>query len=377
MAQKKITDLSLRSDFDTTCNLPADDSTATFRVTGAQILTWLSALRSSSGEVTNLSLTAAVATSALTIAVKSRAGSSNPSATDPINVGMRSATSATGTYATRQITGALSLVVSSGSTLGHRSAIPAHIYVYLIDNAGTLELAVSSTKYDDGSIVTTVAEGGAGAADSSYSIYSTTQRTGVAIRYIGRFLSTQATAGTWAAVPSEIALFTQPKIFRMGAYLAVNGSRVTAPPAALGEYRCLIRTGSGSNNVSDNAPGAGPSDANGMRIYSKAYNAAGTSGETNRWEIFVGRNKKVDFQFFASAARTGNIDTAYQNISTTIDQGIYRSYDPTTGIVQLDAMVPANGSSSTFLVGLTLIGNTITALTDCYFDLVISDLDVA
>jgi microcystin-dependent protein len=41
MAQKKITDLSLRSDFDATVNLPGDDASQTWRVTGAQIKTWL------------------------------------------------------------------------------------------------------------------------------------------------------------------------------------------------------------------------------------------------------------------------------------------------------------------------------------------------
>ncbi len=37
MAQKKITDLTLRSDFDATCNVPVDDSSQTWRVTGAMI----------------------------------------------------------------------------------------------------------------------------------------------------------------------------------------------------------------------------------------------------------------------------------------------------------------------------------------------------
>jgi hypothetical protein len=37
MANKKITDLTLRSDFDATCNLPVDDTSQTWRATGAQI----------------------------------------------------------------------------------------------------------------------------------------------------------------------------------------------------------------------------------------------------------------------------------------------------------------------------------------------------
>lgn len=37
MAQKKISDLTLRSDFDATCQLPVDDASQSWRVTGAQI----------------------------------------------------------------------------------------------------------------------------------------------------------------------------------------------------------------------------------------------------------------------------------------------------------------------------------------------------
>lgn len=43
MAQKKITDLTARSDFDATCNLPVHDAVQTYRVTGAQILTYIKA----------------------------------------------------------------------------------------------------------------------------------------------------------------------------------------------------------------------------------------------------------------------------------------------------------------------------------------------
>lgn len=41
MADKKITDLQLRSAFSETCNFPVDDTTQTYRVTGQQVLDWL------------------------------------------------------------------------------------------------------------------------------------------------------------------------------------------------------------------------------------------------------------------------------------------------------------------------------------------------
>lgn len=155
----------------------------------------------------NLGLQTSVGSSALTIALKQADGSTNPSSgTSAVKIGFRSATSANGNYNIRSVTSSLSITVSSGSTLGHADGRAQYIWVYALDNAGTVELAVTSTRYDDGSIVSTTAEGGAGAADSNRTIYSTTARSNVPIRLIGRLLSTQTTAGTWAANMSEVSL---------------------------------------------------------------------------------------------------------------------------------------------------------------------------
>lgn len=43
MATKRISELTLRSDFDATCNVPVDDSTQSYRTTGAQILAFIAA----------------------------------------------------------------------------------------------------------------------------------------------------------------------------------------------------------------------------------------------------------------------------------------------------------------------------------------------
>jgi hypothetical protein len=160
---------------------------------------------SSSKDSSNLSFAAAVAANALTIALKD-AGGSDPSGGSPVKIGFRHATSATGQYNQRSVTGALSVVISSGSTLGHKSAADHYIYVYAIDNAGTVELAVSTVIFDEGSVQSTTAEGGAGAADSNRILYSTTARANVPIRLIGRLKSNQATAGTWASAPTELSV---------------------------------------------------------------------------------------------------------------------------------------------------------------------------
>jgi hypothetical protein len=156
-------------------------------------------------QVLNLGLTASVASNALTVALKGADGN-NPSSTNPVYIAFRSSTAATGTPVIRSATAATSVVVSSGSTLGHTSATDMYVYVYAIDNAGTVELAVSSSLFDEGTLVSTTGEGGAGAADSGGVMYSTTARSNVACRLLGRLKSNQATAGTWASSISEIAL---------------------------------------------------------------------------------------------------------------------------------------------------------------------------
>lgn len=179
---------------------------------------------SSADAALNLGLVASVAANALTIALKGADGA-DPSATNPVLITFRSATAATGTPVLRSVTAATSVVVSSGSTLGSTNGNANWVYVYALDNAGTIELAVSASKsWDEGSVQTTTAEGGAGGADSKTVLYSTTQRTDKAIRLLGRVKSTQATAGTWATAPSEISLvpLESNRVQRSEVYVSVG-----------------------------------------------------------------------------------------------------------------------------------------------------------
>jgi len=154
-------------------------------------------------DLDNYAITATVASNALTVALKTLAGT-DPSATDITLMSFRSATAGTGTYTQRTITGALSLVVPSTATLGTTSAVASYLYVYALDNGGTVELAISSTLFDTTVVqsTTTIAAG----SNTSSVMYSTTGRSNVPVRLIGKLLSTQTVAGTWAAVPSQITL---------------------------------------------------------------------------------------------------------------------------------------------------------------------------
>jgi hypothetical protein len=142
------------------------------------------------------SVTASVASSALTVTL-------NPCALD-----FRATPITSGTVNTRTVGSAISVVVSSGSTLGTVSAQQSRIVVLALDNAGTIELAVvnisGGNNLDETTLISTTAEGGAGAADSANVVYSTTARTSLPFRVVGYIESTQATAGTWATAPSTI-----------------------------------------------------------------------------------------------------------------------------------------------------------------------------
>jgi hypothetical protein len=127
---------------------------------------------------------------------------------NPTNLDFRSTTTSSGVPVNIVAAGQLTTVISSGSTAGMVSGVSGDILLLAINNAGTMELAWSNTVnpfiFDETSLINTVAEGGAGAADSASTIYSTTARTGVAYRVVGLFRSTQTTAGTWAQTPTLV-----------------------------------------------------------------------------------------------------------------------------------------------------------------------------
>ena len=165
-------------------------------VAGTNILT-LPAVTGTLGAYPQIySVTASVASSAMTVTL-------NPTVLD-----FRATPLTSGTINTRTVSAAISVVVSSGSTLGTVSANVSRIVVLALDNAGTIELAVvnisGGNNLDETTLISTTAEGGAGAADSANVAYSTTARTSLPFRVVGYIESTQATAGTWATAPSTI-----------------------------------------------------------------------------------------------------------------------------------------------------------------------------
>lgn len=156
------------------------------------------------GLLENITLATSRSGNAETIAVKTLAGT-DPSVTDPVRVGFAKTD---GTFEVLELTAALSLTISSGSTLGAVSGAEFKVAVVLINDAGTLRLGAMGrpSGIRDNSVVSSTAEGGAGAADTARTIYTGTAVTSKRARVLGYLTYTLGTAGTWDTAPSDILL---------------------------------------------------------------------------------------------------------------------------------------------------------------------------
>jgi hypothetical protein len=169
-----------------------------------------------------------VASNALTLAIKTLAGA-DPSAQDPVLFVFRNATKATGDYVVYRVTAALSITISSSATLGHVGGRDQQIILSAIDNAGTVELAVSCKLFDQ-SVRLQSTSVMSGSSTDPATMYSTTARTNVAWYPLARCVSNQTVAGTWGATPTQIDLapFTLPtnaaKIYLAGTQSISNAT---------------------------------------------------------------------------------------------------------------------------------------------------------
>lgn len=225
-------------------------------------------------------ITRAVGASALTLAVKTHAGN-DPSATEPVFAIFPSVTSNVfdGAIVVRRITAALSLVISSGSTLGQTSAVAGPIYTYLLDNAGTVVLAASSKFFGGQAVVSTTAEGGAGGADTITTMYSTAAQTNVAAICIDRWKSTQTTAGTWAATTGEVQRFPFPyKHPTEQDFTSGSGTYTTPWDAVLIKPRLVGGGGGGGGQSATNGTAGGDTTFGALTAGGGAGGTAGTAG---------------------------------------------------------------------------------------------------
>lgn len=144
-----------------------------------------------------------------------------PTAAAPVRVSMRVSTVTAGspaqtTYAVREITGDTQMALSSGSSLNFTDNQIGRFYVWLIDNNGTPEVAISrDARFSEAELYSTTAEGGAGGADADDTMYSTTGRTAVPVCCYAQVDIRCPTAGNWTQNPMTLNIMA-PGVKRTG-----------------------------------------------------------------------------------------------------------------------------------------------------------------
>lgn len=165
------------------------------------------------------------------------------------------------------------------------------------------------------------------------------------------------------------------KVFRAADY-ATNGTNVTTTPDALGEYRTYIKDAA-ALTATDNAPSGPytPTNADGFRIDgSVPYASAGTSGQPNRIEIFIGLNKHPEVEAYFGAGRTGSVNLSIAPNTATVFYGVSFDYDPTTGVMIVDATEQAITTTTRFAARSMPTGGTApSSIGNIYFDINVSD----
>lgn len=163
-------------------------------------------------EYQNLGLSASVNANILTLALKQADGSTDPSTgTERVRIPFRSSTLTSGAVVVRDVASSTSLDVPDGATLGTSDGVDEFLYIYALDNSGTVELAVSRSKeFSEAELhSTTVMDT---SSDDANTLYSTTARSNVPIKLLGRIKINEATAGTWATAPTDLAVAPIPTI---------------------------------------------------------------------------------------------------------------------------------------------------------------------
>jgi hypothetical protein len=209
-------------------------------------------------DLKNLSLETSVAGNALTIALKTQSGG-DPSVADQVAIAFRNnITPENSTYNVRTVTSALSIIISSGSTLGHELTGPEYIYVYALDNFGTVELAVSNHFYPDENLYglstptyNTTAEGGAGGADNRFTLYSSVARTNKTLRLLG-VLRSDNTPGVWVNAPKVISGYLSALTKKLPNFLNISATTTITTDDQIEN----IFATTGGSNITLNLPSA-------------------------------------------------------------------------------------------------------------------------
>jgi hypothetical protein len=160
--------------------------------------------------------------------------------------------------------------------------------------------------------------------------------------------------------------------FLISSYLA-NGTRVTTTPARLGEYRTLIKDNA-ANTFSDNAPSVNPTGASGMPIHFFDGGGAGTSGEPNRYQIYIGRNKTWRIYGWQNPNKALPLDVSFVDSAGSISIGPITNYDSSSGVLTVSMPMVLGSAADRYLGSQISSGTGFVNLPKAgYFDIQVSE----
>jgi len=138
----------------------------------------------------NGTLVPSVGSNALTIAVKTLAGT-DPTAADPVYMLFRSNDLTIGSYVIRTITSALSLTINSGATLGTSDGVAFRTWIIAIDTGSTVRLGISNRRVTGGispfplhEVSATLISSGADSSDVVYAAASISSNVFIPLGYM-------------------------------------------------------------------------------------------------------------------------------------------------------------------------------------------------
>jgi hypothetical protein len=195
------------------------------------------------------------------------------------------------------------------------NGVETDLAVLALNNAGAIELAVVNMAgglvLSEIGLISTTAEGGAGAADSASTAYSTTARTNVAYRIVGFLRITEATAGVWATAPSLIQGASESVVAKT--LLGANGS---APVYACRAWVNFNGTGTVAIRASGNVSSI-------------------TDNGTGDYTVnFTSAMSDANYSAPCSSSEPSNVSLASVKRSTT----------PTASAVNVSSVVPSSGT---------------------------------
>lgn len=158
--------------------------------------------------------------------------------------------------------------------------------------------------------------------------------------------------------------------FKISSYLA-GRSAVTTTPTSLGQYRVRYKTTASSVALADASSYTLPTVADGMKIYGNvAYTAAGTASQPGVYDIYIGQGYegKYKVDFYQNAGKAGPIDAKFFTTGSA-ESGAPTSYDPSTGVLTVDAAYAFSGSPARYLGAIPGSGNGTANLG--YFDVTV------